>query len=100
MQRHDLAGRLLEIDDPNTGKTTFTYDAAGNLLSHTDARGMTGRFSYDDMNRPLARWDDADHDGTLVSAIYDSDPGCARCSNTAGRVAGHRVPRRQGQPRL
>jgi YD repeat-containing protein len=91
-QTYDLAGRLLMVQDPNAGPSMFTYDAAGNLLSKTDARNATVRLSYDDMNRPLSRWDDADHDGTLVTAIYDSDPACAMCSNTAGRAAGFTWP--------
>jgi YD repeat-containing protein len=92
MQTYDLAGRLLQIQDPNAGATTFSYDAAGNLLSKTDARNATMRLAYDDMNRLLSRWDDADHDGTVVTAIYDSDPACAMCSNTAGRAAGFTWP--------
>ena len=91
-QKYDLAGRLVETDDPNTGKTTFSYDAAGSLLSRTDARGSIIRFSYDGMNRALSRWDDADQSGTLASAIYDSDSACAQCSNTAGRFAGMNFP--------
>jgi YD repeat-containing protein len=91
-QTYDLAGRLLMVQDPNAGPSMFTYDAAGNLLSKTDARNATVRLSYDDMNRPLSRWDDADHDGTIVTAIYDRDPACAMCSNTAGRAAGFTWP--------
>jgi YD repeat-containing protein len=91
-QTYDLAGRLLMVQDPNAGPSTFTYDAAGNLLSKTDARNAVVRLSYDDMNRPLSRWDDADHDGTIVTAIYDGDPACPMCSNTAGRAAGFTWP--------
>jgi RHS repeat-associated protein len=44
--------------------------------------------SYDGANRLVARWDDADRDGTITSAIYDVDPACAQCSNGAGRLVG------------
>ena len=36
---------------PDTGTTTSTYDAAGNLKARPDARGVTATYSYDVMNR-------------------------------------------------
>lgn len=38
---------------PATALTSFTYDAAGNLITRTDARGAMATFgSYDGLNRP------------------------------------------------
>ncbi|WP_371827711.1 hypothetical protein [Amycolatopsis sp. WQ 127309] len=33
--------------DPDTGKTTFTHDAASRLLTTTDARNRVVRYTYD-----------------------------------------------------
>ncbi|CAG0957100.1 partial Protein RhsD, partial [Burkholderiales bacterium] len=53
---YDGLGRRTSIEDPDTGTTTFTaYDAAGNLLSRTDARGKVTSFTYDSLDRPLTR---------------------------------------------
>ncbi len=32
----------------------FAYDGAGNVLSHTDRRGVTSQMTYDNLGRPLA----------------------------------------------
>jgi YD repeat-containing protein len=82
-QTYDLAGRLLSIDDPNAGVTRFVYDDAGNLLERTDARGETVVTEYDGANRPVARFDAADPEGTRVVMRYD---GCDDevCSNPEG----------------
>src|SRR5262249_49064433 len=37
-QSFDLAGRLVDIVDPNSGESKLSYDSA-NLISRTDARG-------------------------------------------------------------
>jgi YD repeat-containing protein len=36
---------------PDTGSTSNTYDAAGNLKTATDARGKVSTYSYDALNR-------------------------------------------------
>jgi YD repeat-containing protein len=38
---------------PNRGTTNYIYDAAGNVISRTDARGITSTTTYDVLNRPL-----------------------------------------------
>jgi RHS repeat-associated protein len=50
----DLLARDRTITDPDTGGTTFTHDANGNVVSRTDAAGTTV-MSYDALDRPLSR---------------------------------------------
>ena len=46
----------------------FTYDGAGNILTHTDGTGNTRSFTYDDLNRMLTA---TDGDGGVVRYAYD-----------------------------
>jgi RHS repeat-associated protein len=50
----DLLGLDRTLVDPDTGSTSFVHDAAGNVSSRTDAAGTT-TWTYDALNRPLAR---------------------------------------------
>jgi len=47
----DGLGRVLSIQSPDSGLTTFTYDGGDEPLTRTDARGITHTYSYDDLNR-------------------------------------------------
>ncbi len=49
-----LSGNLVRLDSPDTGTATYTYDAAGNRTSQTDARGVTASYTYDALNRLIA----------------------------------------------
>jgi YD repeat-containing protein len=40
-----------QYKSPETGTTTNTFDAAGNLLTSTDARGAVTTYTYDALNR-------------------------------------------------
>ncbi len=44
-------GWLTGVEDPEGGKSAFTYDKAGNRLTEKDARGNTIHYEYDEMNR-------------------------------------------------
>ena len=49
---YDLAtGRLSSRTLPESGTTTFTYNAAGQLASQTDSRNQTVNFTYDNAGR-------------------------------------------------
>ena len=43
---YDLAGHRTMLDDPDAGRSLDTYDAFGQLVSHTDAHGTT-HYIYD-----------------------------------------------------
>jgi len=47
----DDKGRVYQTISPDTGTTTFQYDAAGNMISKTDAKGTTITYQYDALNR-------------------------------------------------
>lgn len=49
---YDMAGNRVRSIDPDAGIATATYNAAGQLVSTTDARGASLHFSYD---APVAR---------------------------------------------
>ncbi|MGH8585164.1 MAG: RHS repeat-associated core domain-containing protein [Gammaproteobacteria bacterium] len=69
---------LVQQISPDTGTTTYTYDAAGNRTSRTDARGVTVQSIYDPLNRLTAI--DYPDDGLDVAMIHDS------CPNGIGRL--------------
>ena len=48
---YDAAGRKLGMQDPDMGVWSYAYDALGNLLSQTDARGCVTTLNYDLLNR-------------------------------------------------
>jgi RHS repeat-associated protein len=49
-QRNGLSD-LLGLQSPDTGPTGVSVDAAGNITSRTDARGITANYTYDASNR-------------------------------------------------
>ncbi|MBT9560041.1 MAG: VCBS repeat-containing protein, partial [Myxococcales bacterium] len=89
-QYYDRIGRVVEVDDPDSGTTLFTYDAVGNLVVREDARGIRVRTVYDEANRPVERFAEADKPGTLVTTEYDRRATCTagECDALPGRVAG------------
>lgn len=73
-----FSGQLIERRSPDTGITTYQYDAAGNLTKQTDASGSTTVYSYD----PLGRTTRVVYaDGKTVDYRYDTAP------NGMGRLA-------------
>ena len=52
---YDFAGRKLSMNDPDMGIWTYQYDALGNLVEQTDARGCVTSLSYDGLNRLLGK---------------------------------------------
>lgn len=90
---YDSLSRLVTAANPETGTICYGtysgstcgngYDAAGNLLKKTDARGITVSYSYDSLNRMTAK---SSSDGTLNYAYYyDASDGNAE-KNPIGRL--------------
>ena len=46
---------VLQEVSADRGTTTYTYDAAGNLITRTDARGVVQSITYDALNRPTTQ---------------------------------------------
>jgi YD repeat-containing protein len=59
---------LLFLTSPDSGATTRTFDAAGNVSSSTDARGLKTTYQYDALNRPIQA---TYADGKTVTWQYD-----------------------------
>jgi RHS repeat-associated protein len=65
----NLHGDRIAETSPDKGRTTMTYDAAGNPRSATDARNTTVTYDYDDMGR---RIDIKSGTSLLASWTYDT----------------------------
>ncbi|MCK6552038.1 FG-GAP-like repeat-containing protein, partial [Myxococcota bacterium] len=83
-QRHDRSGRVIEVDDPQTGTTRFTWDDGGNAIEITDARGATLERRFDGLGRLVAELDATM--GTEVRYRWDVDPECTACVGGAGEL--------------
>jgi len=85
---YDSLSRLLSVTNPESATTCYGtvsgglcqnngYDANGNLIHRTDARGITTTSSYDSLNRLTSR---SYNDGVTPTAnfVYDACPtgGC------------------------
>ena len=69
LYRYDEAGNLTEKVHPNGSRESYTYDGENRLLSRTDAKDQTTRYSgYDSQGRPK---EITYGDGTRVSYAYD-----------------------------
>ncbi|HYD80831.1 MAG TPA: hypothetical protein VEC06_13565, partial [Paucimonas sp.] len=71
-QYDHLLRRVAEIVDPNglQLKTTYTYDAAGNMVARTDPEGRIWRYGYDANNRLVLS---VAPDGVATSYVYDAN---------------------------
>lgn len=74
----DNAGNKTSIVEPNSGTTSFDYDALGLLQTQTDARSQVTTFEYDLLGRMTQRVDgsvtndwtyDTAYDGTLEKVV-------------------------------
>jgi len=73
-------GDLKAVHSADAGDKSYTYDAAGNVLTRLDANGNTRTFTYDALNR-IARVTFADT--TLnISYRYDEPSSVTGCANS------------------
>ena len=83
---YDWLGQRQSATDPDTGTTTYDYDASGNL-TRTESPGVITVTDYDTLNRPLTR---LDKEGTVRAAwTYDAAPAGASSgasTNLVGRT--------------
>jgi RHS repeat-associated protein len=85
-RRHvDPTGRVLVIEENLQGtliSTSYVYDAKGQLLTHTDALGITSTFDYDLLGRTL-RVNRPERGGT---AVLDAAGNIVESRNRDGTV--------------
>jgi RHS repeat-associated protein len=81
---YDSLSQLTQASNPESGTTSYTYDANGNMHTHTDARGVLSTHYYDALNRTYQ----IDYsDGTpYVGMTYDSPVSGFPSTNTIGRL--------------
>ena len=48
---YNTLGQKIEMNDPDMGEWSYSYDLNGNLETQTDAKNQTITFSYDELNR-------------------------------------------------
>jgi len=48
---YDSLKRMTGLRNPDLGNWTYRFDASGNLVNQTDARGKLIKFEYDLLNR-------------------------------------------------
>jgi len=90
---YDVAGRKTSMTDPDMGRWTYAYDAYGNLISQTDAKGQTTCLFYDALNRLK---------GKIYAACPPSDPNSYTITYTYDSTAGgnYGIGRRTGMTDL
>jgi RHS repeat-associated protein len=75
---YDGLSNRTELSSPDTGISNDTYDAAGNLLTHTDAKGIVSTSNYDVLNRLVGT---SYLDSTLnVGYHYDEPDTATSCT--------------------
>jgi RHS repeat-associated protein len=84
--QYDSLSHLIQSNNPEAGQLNFTYDAAGNMLSRTDARGIVVTRTYDVLSRLIQ---ESYSDGTpSVSFSYDQTSAWGvSLANAVGRIS-------------
>ncbi|HET7569513.1 MAG TPA: FG-GAP-like repeat-containing protein, partial [Gammaproteobacteria bacterium] len=80
-------GMKIAIEDPDMGHWTYTYDAVGELISQTDAKGQKIEQEYDDLGRLVKRTEpQPDGSSGVTTWTYDT------AANGKGLVASVTAP--------
>ena len=69
------------MEDPDMGVSTYSYNAFGELLSQTDAKGQTVSMSYDALGRMTER---IEAEGTTTWEYDTEDKGIGKLSSLSG----------------
>ena len=86
---YDSLSRLLTSVNPETGRSSYSYDLNGNVKTRVDVRGVTTTYQYDTLNRLLSKIYSGDVNGT-PSSCYQYSASSASCiggnANAIGRL--------------
>ncbi|MFK0195891.1 RHS repeat-associated core domain-containing protein [Kitasatospora sp. NPDC090308] len=86
---YDAQGNLTTITPPAPlGKTTITYDNAGRPATVTDGRGVKTTYTYDKHDRPTA----VDTPATHIALAYDTDGNLTTRTDPTGTTTFHHDP--------
>jgi len=77
----DGLGNVTQLQSPDTGTTQSTFDAAGNLLTSTDARGKVSTYAYDALNRVVSI-----SYASGPPTLYEYDGGSSPQANDIGHL--------------
>ncbi len=80
---YDYFRRLTAVSQPGGGSISYSYDAAGNLLSLTDPVGNQTTYAYDGLNRLTIETNES---GDWRSYDYDLAGNLSRVRDRNGRV--------------
>ncbi|MEU9193191.1 FG-GAP-like repeat-containing protein [Streptomyces hundungensis] len=85
---YDAAGRMTTRKSPSSAALTesWTYDATGNIASHTDSRGKTSTYAYDTANRVTSSTDPA---GGKVTYTYSPLGALASVTTPRGKTTSY-----------
>ena len=92
---YDLGSRKTTMTDPDMGTWAYTYDAAGNLLTQTDAHTPTHivtTLQYDSLNRLTSKsYSNGDPSSHYVYDSYASTIMSGLCPQSAATAIGREV---------
>jgi RHS repeat-associated protein len=80
---YDHLMRKTSMNDVSMGYWSYGYDSNGNMVSQTDARGVTLTFEYDWLNRQVAK---RRNGATLVYNYWDNTWDTLNPANRLGRL--------------
>lgn len=86
LMEYDLAGRMTQIDDPDTGVTDYVYNGFGELQTQTLQNGSSQTWQYDLAGRQTSRTDIANSLPTVRQWFYDL--GGTNCDSATGKRIG------------
>lgn len=78
---HNINYQLVEVQDGNNGKTSYTYDAQGNRTSITNALGQTAKFEYDSKGNLTKNTDPS---GLSMTLTYDAKGNLLKATGPDG----------------
>ncbi len=88
---YDSLSRLLTASNPESGQMTYQYNASGDLLSKTDARGITTSYSPSDMPidalHRVLKTTYSNNDPAVISTYDQAINGIGRLASTSNGAA-------------